>query len=280
MVIVSGTYGQFCNQLFRLGHHIANGLRYGYVVNCADFEHRHLFANLTQHELVTDVPVLSGWQQKLLRLSTRQPFQSPMRWLFQQQGYAVLDRPCLFDQSNTPFLTQATHRQLLVTNWGFRDFDSFNSQHTVIKHLFTLPDSTLNEASQLVAEARQLGDVVVGVHLRRGDYAQWHNGQYYYSDAVYAAVMAHLTSLMPDRRVAFLLCSNEPLDQAAFTSWPTVVSTKSFTTDLAAFSQCDLLVGPPSTFSLWASFIGQVPHYHLQTTLDRPLLTDFSVAKG
>ena len=29
--------------------------------------------------------------------------------------------------------------------------------------------------------------------------------------------------------------------------------------DVYALSQCDYILGPPSTFSMWASFIGDVP---------------------
>lgn len=281
MVIVSGTYGQFCNQLFRLGHHVANGLQYGYTVNCADFEHLHLFANLTQHNLVSDVPVLSGWQQKLLRIGTHRPFQKPIRQLFKQQGYTLLDQPYLFkrDQEGL-FLEQARQQKLIATNWDFRDFDAFNQQYAAIRDLFTLPVAVEEEATTLVNEARQLGDIVVGVHLRRGDYAQWEGGRYYYNDATYVNLMTHLTGLWPDQQVVFLLCSNEAINPLPYATFSTIISTKPFTVDLAAFSKCDYLIGPPSTFSLWASYIGQLPHYHLREPKVRPKLTDFFVARG
>jgi hypothetical protein len=34
--------------------------------------------------------------------------------------------------------------------------------------------------------------------------------------------------------------------------------------DLYAFAGCDLLVGPPSTFTAWAAFYGEVPLLHVE----------------
>ncbi|MEZ0608465.1 alpha-1,2-fucosyltransferase [Fibrella sp. WM1] len=280
MVIVAGTQGQFCNQLFRLGHHVANALQLGYEVNCADFEHRHLFPQLMQHQLVSDEPLLSGFQQKLLKVGTRRPFQGTIRRLFEQQGYAVLDRAYEFDQADRHFLEQATQQRVIATHWDFRDYESFNRQYVALKTMFALPEQAQNEASELLTVARQQGDIVVGIHLRRGDYAGWKGGKYYYDDSAYAGIMAHIIDLLPEKKVAFVLCSNEPIKQSSFSNWSTAISNKTFLGDLATLSQCDLLIGPPSTFSGWASFIGQVPHYHMHQSNARPSLQEFVPARG
>ncbi|CCG98815.1 hypothetical protein FAES_0804 [Fibrella aestuarina BUZ 2] len=280
MVIVAGTHGQFCNQLFRLGHHVANAIQLGYEVNCADFEHKHLFPHLMQHRLVSDKPLLSGFQQKLLKVGTRRPFQGTIRRLFEQQGYAVIDRAYEFNHADQRFLEQATQQRVIVTHWDFRDYESFNQQYAALKNMFALPAQAQKEATELIEKARCQGNMVVGVHLRRGDYAAWKGGKYYYDDDAYAGMMAHITDLLPEKRVTFVLCSNEPIRHAAFANWSTVVSDKTFLGDLATLSQCDLLFGPPSTFSGWASFIGQVPHYHMHQPNAKPRFDEFKVARG
>ena len=40
-------------------------------------------------------------------------------------------------------------------------------------------------------------------------------------------------------------------------------------------SQCDYLVGPPSTFTTWASFMGKVPLLHIMGKDQKVQLCDF-----
>ena len=40
-------------------------------------------------------------------------------------------------------------------------------------------------------------------------------------------------------------------------------------------SMCDYLIGPPSTFTSWASFIGNVPTYHIKNKYKKIELSDF-----
>ena len=48
--------------------------------------------------------------------------------------------------------------------------------------------------------------------------------------------------------------------------------------DLYALAGCDLLIGPPSTFTQWASFYGKVPLYHAWSPDAAPTRDDFAVA--
>lgn len=49
--------------------------------------------------------------------------------------------------------------------------------------------------------------------------------------------------------------------------------------DLYALSKCDYIFGPPSTFSMWASFYGEVPLKFFETTNEKFSLNDFSVIR-
>ena len=42
-------------------------------------------------------------------------------------------------------------------------------------------------------------------------------------------------------------------------------------------SQCDYLIGPPSTFSMWASFMGKTKFYHIYSPEETITLDKFSV---
>ena len=47
--------------------------------------------------------------------------------------------------------------------------------------------------------------------------------------------------------------------------------------DLITLSQCDYLIGPPSTFNIWASFYGEVPTYHIEDSEFEFELNDFRI---
>jgi hypothetical protein len=280
MLIVAGTYGQLCNQLLRLAHHIAHGLEHGYAVNCADFAYRHLFANLTAHPLVSDAVHLTGWPRRLAAMGPQSVARIPLRYWAKQQGYRLLDKRLHVAPTDAAFARQAAQGIVIATDWDFRAFDALYRQHTTIKRLFTLPAPIDEQARELIGMARQQADVLVGVHIRRGDYAQFAGGRFHYDDATYARLMARVAGFFPGQSVAFLLCSNEPLDPARFAAFRVVISKAEALVDLAALSLCDWLIGPPSTFSHWASYVGQVPLWHIEQPDSVFTINDFRVSEG
>ena len=54
--------------------------------------------------------------------------------------------------------------------------------------------------------------LVVGVHIRKGDYANWKGGKYDYPICDYITIMKKILDLFPDNKISFLICSNETLD--------------------------------------------------------------------
>ena len=130
----------------------------------------------------------------------------------------------------------------------------------------------------LLARCRRTAQVLVGIHVRRGDYATFANGRYYYDLPTYARQLAALLPQFPAGvRVEFLMCSDEALDMSHFAGLPVHRPTGHFVEDLYALAGCDYVLGPPSSFSLWASFAGQVPLCHLHSASQAVALRDFAV---
>lgn len=50
--------------------------------------------------------------------------------------------------------------------------------------------------------------------------------------------------------------------------------------DLYALSQCDYIIGPPSTFNCWASFIGNTPLYTIFKKDETINPDDFAIIRG
>jgi hypothetical protein len=90
--------------------------------------------------------------------------------------------------------------------------------------------------------------------------------------------MRQIASQFQNKKVAFLVCSNEPRNEAEFPGLKVGISAASPVQDLYALSECDYIIGPLSTFSQWASFYGNKPLHQLFGEQDFIMLSDFKVS--
>jgi len=149
-----------------------------------------------------------------------------------------------------------------------------------LQTIFRPKKSITDKAETLIAEMRQTSDLIVGVHIRRGDYATWNDGRFFYELEDYRQFMLRIQALYQNKRVSFFISSNEdfPLDTfkgcncRRFGKEPS-----SAILDLYTLSICDLMIGPFSTYSRWASFIGEVPLCFLETKDQQFTENSFSI---
>jgi hypothetical protein len=137
-----------------------------------------------------------------------------------------------------------------------------------LKRIFRPKDDIMRKAEAMVAGLRRESDLVVGVHIRRGDYATWNDGRFLYSLEEYRQFMLRVRQLYGPRRVAFFISSNEDFPADSFEG----CCCRRFgrepsgaILDLYTLSLCDRIIGPFSSYSRWASFIGQVPLCFLES---------------
>lgn len=132
--------------------------------------------------------------------------------------------------------------------------------------IFTPDQSLVLQAQELFNNIHEQAQVIVGVHIRRGDYATWNNGRFYYEHSDYYNFMCKVKELYHNQTVAFFISSNEPIDLSEFHECSCFHHSigSSAVLDLYSLSLCDKIIGPFSTFSRWASFIGEKPLCFLQ----------------
>lgn len=137
-----------------------------------------------------------------------------------------------------------------------------------LKHIFRPKDEIMNKALGFISDMKQQADFIVGVHIRRGDYATWHNGQFFYELEDYHQFMLRIIQLYKNKRIAFFISSNEEFDLDTFEG----CECRRFENepsgailDLYTLSVCDCIIGPFSSYSRWASFIGEVPLCFLES---------------
>ena len=129
-------------------------------------------------------------------------------------------------------------------------------------------DEIMQRAKDMMSVLRAEADMVVGIHIRRGDYATWHDGRFFYELEDYHQFMLRIQEVYKDRRVAFFISSNEDFDVDRFEGCHCRRFGKEPSgaiLDLYTLALCDRMAGPFSSYSRWASFIGRVPLCFLES---------------
>ena len=151
-----------------------------------------------------------------------------------------------------------------LEGWPTRYITENIPERAVIRELF-LPNQNIRErVDPIFNKYRNNGSFIIGIHIRRGDYETWLGGQYYYSFETYRDMMDQEKMVYPDKKVCFFIASNEQVPLELFKELHCFnVENANAATVLYALSLCDRLMGPPSTFSRWASFVNHVPLYFI-----------------
>ncbi|MFN3405095.1 MAG: alpha-1,2-fucosyltransferase [Cytophagaceae bacterium] len=150
-----------------------------------------------------------------------------------------------------------------VEGWNVPRHKTPGPVKELIDDSFVPLDKYLLRYKQLFADCRVVNDILVAVHIRRGDYKEFMNGIYFFEDEVYRDYMKKFAGFFEGKKVVFILCSNEAITIEAFNGLDCRISGGNFVEDNYILSQCDFIIGPPSTYSMWASFFGDSPLYFL-----------------
>lgn len=158
--------------------------------------------------------------------------------------------------------TMLSRRNIVVEGWYARWYDLFLKYKPEILDLFAFKDDIERRVQTVMQDSE--GMTRLGVHIRRGDYATFHGGDFFYSDKQYADVISSFLELHKDEHVAIYICGNDPrLDQdyyrQRFSGCSVIFPNGSAAEDLCLLSHCHFLMGPPSTFSLVAAMYHDAP---------------------
>ncbi|MDH6309972.1 hypothetical protein M2451_002862 [Dysgonomonas sp. PFB1-18] len=256
MIINYDSPGQLCNRIWSLVPSIAYGLEHEEKMQAVNFsEYSDGFENLNVNKLISFPP------KKLSRKFFH---------FLKAKGYIQNGRPNIFSR---------LFNLNLIEGWSNRlgNADMVQRQSDGIREIFTFSKGVTGAVDQVFSSVQE--DTVVGVHIRRGDYREWLDGIYYYVDEDYYYMMNTLNELLTaeGHKVKFLLCSNESIDLDNFKGLNYfVIPDSSGIKDLYALSKCSYIIGPPSTYSEWASFMGKVPVKYITSINEKIMLSDFS----
>ena len=177
------------------------------------------------------------------------------------------------DEIKDSFTGRGIH---FVNGFGYRSYNLIEKYHDFVAGKYSVKEELKNKRlSDFINGQRAEGKVPVGVHIRRTDYKDYLNGIYYYSLDQYRQVITALRNLIGEDKACFILFSDEKVQ----IDLPNCTQSQgTWYQDLDSMSACDYLIGPPSTLSCWASYMGNVPLYFIKD-MDRAIqLSDFHVA--
>lgn len=134
-----------------------------------------------------------------------------------------------------------------------------------IKKIFTPSLQVTQNVESVFDKILTTHHIICGVHLRFGDYKTFHGGKYYFSKQQYHSKMLEVKEIFPDKKVAFFISSNETIDLSIFEECDCfTVPDGNATKDLYGLILANYIIGPPSTFSGWASYYGNTPLYFIE----------------
>lgn len=152
---------------------------------------------------------------------------------------------------------------ILLDGWLIRANGALQEYAQEIRGYFTPNWEVSQLVDTAVGAARSHGGVLVGVHIRRGDYAQWMDGKYFWSIETYANWMRSICNQLAGRKITFLVCSEERLSKDQFAGLDVEFGPGTAVSDMYSLAGCDIIFGPPSTFSDWARFYGGPKRFNM-----------------
>jgi hypothetical protein len=169
-------------------------------------------------------------------------------------------------------------RIIFVNGWNFR-VPELAQRHAEKLRSYFRPIAEIEQASfKAVDQLRRQADVVMGVHIRHGDYRTWNGGKCFFPASQYAVWMKGLAEQFPGGSVAFFVCSDEPRREQEFPGLRVGIGAGPAVGDMCALARCDYILGPVSTFSMWASFYGNKPLFLIRDGKARIERNEFRVS--
>lgn len=266
LIILTGAYGQTSNRLFQ---HV--------WLDSFCKEHGMRFYNPFMDDLKKVYPGL-----------VVEPPGKLLQWIARFVGSWKIMRKLFSLNCNDENKLESYHRRainsrlLFLYGWFFRSPETAQNYRNYYQQIFD-PAIDKDNLEREFLTLDSTNSIRVAVHIRRGDYDTFEGGMYYFPDSVYIHYMQKLQDLLHNK-CRFIIFSNDPgLSKEQYVQVfqeRVMFSEKSVFEDYFIMSECDRIIGPPSTFSMWASYLGEVPRFEIILPDAKISLTDFSICNG
>jgi hypothetical protein len=272
-VIIVDKNGQLGNRLFLFAHFISNSLEHNYKLYFPTFNELSKYFENTHKNRYGDYPIRSRFfKSNFLNNICLLKLKFIIAVLFRSAPATIWYR----------IIRLYKRHDLNIKEYSFYDIDveeefcksknilllqgwSYRSPKSVIKHkdkvrpLFKLKKEWSDRVENFLNQNKTGCDLLIGVHARRGDYKTFFDGKYYYDDKTFRDYMLQVKSLFPEKKIRFVVTSNEKISLNKIEGCDIVYPNGHFIEDLYILAGCNYIIGPPSTYSQWASYYGNTP---------------------
>ena len=273
MIIVMQGTGQLCNRLVFLVHALATALdaRQSLV---------HFFARDVFSFSDTHPEAISECRIRCFRFRFPKIINAAELWLM---GLDSFSRRYYLANARRihNIATQRFPKVHVLWNWFFRNDDAIVRHRNAICAYLKASDKHMVRPMEVVSKLRKKGTVLVGVHIRRGDYRTFNGGRFFFSDEEYSCFMRQFKESSA-QHVQFLIVSNECVSPKVFckAGLDVYFSRGTPQEDILCLSLCDYILGPVSTFSWFAAYYGGKPYRAIYAHEDKTTMDTFGRVSG
>lgn len=268
IVVASSKYIYLGNKLLLFAHCIASSLEHGFEIKNPSFgpysEHfigpdQSFVPRFPKPEKHT--PGSRKWRSKYYTFHYKYvQLLKKMGWNNRISAVKDIGWDDVCDINHESFVKEVKGtKKLYLQGWHYRSNELVVKYADQIKSYFSLIPEHQNNIDALFKKHVEPDELVIGVHIRQGDFKTYLDGKYYFESEQYATWMGQMQDLFPNKKVKFLICSNEKQREEVFSQYDWFTGTGNFVEDLYSLSRCDYILGVASTFALWASFYGDTP---------------------
>jgi hypothetical protein len=271
MLIISAKSGQLGNRLFLFSHFIVFAIENNYqVFNPAFEEYGEYFISTVKDFLCRYPPskfLISGNQwlrQKYYQFNTNLADSGIFNTISIQRNKPFNWSTSDIKQKLKPHSLNFFKGWLFRDGWFIEEIPKLRQHGDEIRHYFRPLPKYQQNVDSLISKLRTQADILIGVHIRQGDYQTHQNGRYFYTIEQYIQVMKNVQELFGNQKIKFLICSNQQQNQDYLQNFSYSCGNNQIIEDMYSLAECDYIIGPPSSYSMWASFYGQKPLYMIR----------------
>jgi hypothetical protein len=307
-IVLSKQNAQLGNRLTMHAHLLAYCLENGCAfINPTLGEYADFFIGtkgrlLIQKDASMRSKSLSGWQTKVAYMCVRIMYQlakAPglLPWFPIQSGRATRNPLGKGLQEFLEELASRGGRLVFVSTWKIRNYELCAKHAEKIRRLFIPVPQLKKRADEKLKRLRAGVDLILGVHIRHGDYRKHADGELFYSSAEYFSWMEEFAACFPGKKVGFAICSDAKQKAEDFAGLEIVFGPGNDNVDVYGnkphdvvkgiivednymLSQCDYILGTVSTFCSWAAFWGNKPLLQVRSKTEHAVSERFAVPLG
>jgi hypothetical protein len=281
MIVIAYKPGQLANRLFLFAKFLAYSYKQEVLVINPSFDDYACYFEKTKNQFI---PASRGWKGPSLKAVIKLFYKACFiigrilhRWNLKFRFITVtyLD----WSEHYNLDVDQRLHSKGVhfIQGWEFDASDLIKLHKSEIIQFFQ-PERGLKNAIDNFFQQIDHSKLLIGVHIRHGDYQFFEGGKYFFKLKEYEVVMKSLKERHSD--CIFLVCSNNrEISKNSFHELNIIMAPGHELLDLYLLAKCNYIMGPPSTYSLWASFFGSVPLYQIIDIHHSVDLTDFKLER-